>query len=121
MSDKTTRRLPNGNVAHGCEACDGEGECTCRLPKTTDPHSPLVELLGEKGASRLIEAAHDDEWLRRLVDAISYHRATQQETIGLMLDVLIGMSKARKGQEKLLIDTISRTPRPIFIAKDGTL
>ena len=23
------RRLPNGNVAHGCELCDGEDECTC--------------------------------------------------------------------------------------------
>lgn len=23
------RRLANGNVAHGCEMCDGEDECTC--------------------------------------------------------------------------------------------
>lgn len=29
------KRLANGNVAHGCEACDGEDECTCRLPEKT--------------------------------------------------------------------------------------
>lgn len=24
------RRLSSGNIAHGCEMCDGEDECTCR-------------------------------------------------------------------------------------------
>jgi len=36
------RRLPNGNVAHGCEMCDGEDQCTCpgRAPRwwTNPPH-----------------------------------------------------------------------------------
>lgn len=26
------RRLANGDVAHGCELCDGEDRCTCRPP-----------------------------------------------------------------------------------------
>lgn len=38
------RRLENGNVAHGCEMCDGEDECTCRLPSASVGSSLIDDL-----------------------------------------------------------------------------